>query len=94
MKTFTPTHRANIVAAQRRMREQRNADRLEDVSWLAETGESLSGAAARLGLTNEALRQWCRRFAPELAPILVAREPRDPNQRPGIEAMRTRKRDR
>ena len=37
-----------------------NADRLEDLTFLADTGESLTGAASRLGLTTDALEKWCR----------------------------------
>lgn len=33
-------------------------DRAEDVRWLAETGESLIGAARRLGISREALEKW------------------------------------
>lgn len=92
MRTITDTHRASITAAQRAIRAQRNTERLEDVQWMADNGECLSGAATRLGLTTEALRQWCRRHAPQLLPVLNEREPRDPNQRPGLAAMQTRKR--
>ena len=33
--------------------------RAEDVRWLAETGECLTGAARRLGTTVDALEKWC-----------------------------------
>jgi hypothetical protein len=35
------------------------AARREDVLWMAETGESLSGAAKRLGIKVDALERWC-----------------------------------
>ena len=53
----------------------RRAARLEDVQWMAETGESLSGAARRLGLAPDVLDRWLYRWAPELHPILARREP-------------------
>lgn len=33
--------------------------RAEDLRWLAETGESLSGAAARLGISPDGIEKWC-----------------------------------
>lgn len=33
--------------------------RAEDICWLAETGECLTGAARRLGTTVDALEKWC-----------------------------------
>lgn len=81
-------HISRVQAGRARYNAQRNANRLEDVRWMAETGESLTGAARRLGITRDALEQWCRRFAPDVGRTLRDREPRDPNQRPGIEAMR------
>lgn len=66
-------------------------DRIEDLTWLAETGECLTGAARRLGLTVPALEQWARRHANDAYLRLRAREPHDPNQRPGMRAMRTRR---
>lgn len=50
--------------------------RLEDVRWLADTGESLTGAAQRLGITRDALEAWCRKYAPDAYHTLRAREPR------------------
>lgn len=91
MKTFSPEHRAGIAAANTARAEAQRAARLEDITWLVETGESLTGAARRIGIGRESLRTWCHRWAPELGRTLADREPRDPNQRPGIEAMRTRR---
>lgn len=47
-------------------RRKRTADRLEDVTWLAETGETPDGAAGRLGLTVNGLEKWCDRHARHL----------------------------
>lgn len=38
---------------------QLRASRLEDLTWMADTGESAVGAAARLGITRDALEKWC-----------------------------------
>ena len=84
-------HIATLQAGRRALDERRNTERLEDVTWMLAGGECLSGAAARLGISTEALRAWCRRHAPHIGRQLSDREPRDPNQRPGIEAMRTRR---
>lgn len=54
--------------------------RLEDVRWMAETGESFTGAAARLGLKRDALENWLRRHDPETLARLIAREPKDHNR--------------
>jgi hypothetical protein len=55
--------------------------RLEDLRWMADTGENASGAAARLGITFNALEVWLRRHDTALWKRLVAREPRDENHR-------------
>lgn len=57
-------------------RTRRHAERYEDVDWLASTGESLTGAAARIGLHPEVLARWCRRHAPEQLASLMRHEPR------------------
>lgn len=86
------THnRATNLDAARLAMEARNKARREDVAWFAETGENLTGAATRLGITAEALRCWCRRHCPEVGQQLAERDPRDPNQRPGLLAMRSRR---
>lgn len=61
----------------------RNEARREDLTWLADTGESLTGAAQRLGMRPGSLETWCRRHAPDLLQRLLAREPIDPNARTG-----------
>lgn len=45
--------------------------RLEDLTWLADTGETFEGAAARIGLTEMALEKWLRNHAPELTTRLI-----------------------
>ena len=57
----------------------RRAARLEDLTWMAETGESASGAAHRLGLNRDALEKWCANNATDLWRQLMANEPRDHN---------------
>lgn len=62
----------------------RHSARLDDLAWMAATGECASGAAARLGTTTDALEQWCKRhgLTPEWQ-RLNAREPRDWNRAKG-----------
>lgn len=48
-------------AAARARAEAFNAERLEDLTWMANTGETASRAAERLGCTLTALKAWCRR---------------------------------
>lgn len=50
--------------------------RAEDLRWMAETGESLTGAAKRIGMSRESLERWMREHGmrPELA-VLHSREP-------------------
>lgn len=52
------------------------AARREDVLWMTETGETFSGVATRLGITNQALEAWLRRNDLEdIRARLLAREP-------------------
>lgn len=88
MSRFDKKHIANLQTARKAVTARFNADRLEDVTWMATTGESLTGAAKRLGISRPALEGWLRNHAPHLSAPLRSREPADPNQRPGIEAMR------
>lgn len=53
--------------------------RREDLRWMAETGESATGAAQRLNLTLAALEKWCRRNEVDLWHQLLANEPTDHN---------------
>ena len=59
------------------------ASRLEDVRWMAETGECLDGAARRLGLTGNALERWLERNDRAALAALLARQPRDHNRQVG-----------
>jgi hypothetical protein len=42
-------------------RDAENEARGEDLAWMIETGECLSGAAVRLGITVDALEKWMQR---------------------------------
>lgn len=56
--------------------------RAEDIRWMTQTGENLTGAARRLGLTNCGLEEWCKdNGLRNEATILRSREPRDWNSR-------------
>ena len=65
---------------------QDTANRLEDLRWMAETGECLSGAARRLGLPHETLRSFLMRRDRELLRVLTDRDPRDPNSTGALSA--------
>lgn len=53
---------------------------IEDIEWMAENGESLSGAAARLGVTVSALDRHLRRGGhTDIITTLLRHEPRDWN---------------
>lgn len=63
---------------QRRVREGREsrAARAEDLEWMAETGETFSGAAKRLGISNSALDRWLRHNdRMDLHGTLLSRDP-------------------
>ena len=70
-------------AAQQAAADKRRAERLEDLAWMVETGETVEGAARRLGLTPNALDKWCGQNAPDLLQRLRSREvlPRDAHGR-------------
>jgi len=53
--------------------------RLEDLRWMAATGECASGAAKRIGTNVKNLEKWCRRHDADLWRRLMAQEPRDWN---------------
>lgn len=60
--------------------ERARAERIEDLEWMAETGESLAGAAHRLGLTLSALEHFLSRAGRlDLRAVLVGRNPHDHN---------------
>lgn len=50
------THRPDAID-----RGDLNAARLEDLQWMHDTGETAEGAAARLGISLNALDKWCVR---------------------------------
>lgn len=57
-----------------------DAARLEDLHFMAQTGESLNGAARRLGISERGLELWLTRHQAEaLTAVLRSRNPRDPN---------------
>lgn len=58
-----------------------NAQRREDVEWMAWTGEHAYGAAQRLGLKYKTFETWAKEHAPEAWALLLARNPRDHNAR-------------
>lgn len=54
---------------------QATRDRLEDLEWMAETGECLTGAARRLQLTPAGVEKFCQRQGRlDLFRTLAARE--------------------
>lgn len=51
------------------------AARIEDLQWMADTGESLTGAAHRLAISTDALEKFCERHhVTHLARRLRARD--------------------
>lgn len=56
------------------------AARLEDVRWMAETGEHLDGAARRLGISTATLERFLERNDRDALSRLIARRPRDHNR--------------
>ena len=54
--------------------EQRRAERLEDLAWMVETGETVEGAAHRLGLSQNALEKFAGEHAPDLLRKLRERD--------------------
>lgn len=51
-----------------------NQARAEDLTWLAEAGESTEGAAYRLGILRDSLEKWCQRNNPDIWQQLLANE--------------------
>lgn len=49
-------------------------DRIEDCRWMAAGGESLTGAAKRIGITTNALETWLRKHDPDTLRPLLARD--------------------
>lgn len=57
-------------------KSQEAAARTEDVRFMAETGECLTGAARRLGMDPRSLESWLRRAGlDDIRADLLAREP-------------------
>lgn len=54
--------------------ERANDARREDLAWLADTGETTHGAAARIGVNRDALYAWCHEHAPEVWDQLLNNE--------------------
>ena len=65
-----PDHASAMHAAQ----DARNRARIEDLAWMAAHGETVDGAADRLGINRKSLEKWCHRNTPELWRQLVANE--------------------
>jgi transposase-like protein len=65
-------HRTRVSAEKAR---RAAAERIEDLAWMAETGETLTRAAERLGVKPSSLERWCQKHCPEIGRRLRAREP-------------------
>ena len=76
MSHIDPEDRETI----RQPRDEMVAERLEDLAWLADTGENAVGAARRLGVSHAALDRWCRRHCFDLWQQLRARDPKPLDQ--------------
>jgi transposase-like protein len=50
------------------------ADRLEDCRWMAAHGESLTGAARRIGISRDGLEAWLRKHDRETLRVLCERD--------------------
>lgn len=71
---FDEQNLANLQAAKAAVVARRRAVRLEDLNFMTDTGECMTGAARRLGMTYSALNHWCRRHAPEQRVVLLSRD--------------------
>lgn len=49
--------------------------RIEDVRWMAATGEGLTGAAKRVSISTAALEGWLRKHDPATLSTLTAQDP-------------------
>lgn len=63
---YRPAHQLRYGRCCGPRSDTRTRNRLEDLAWMAETGETLEGAAERLDITPKSLERWCRRHAPHL----------------------------
>lgn len=73
--------RGDNLRAHREAVARMHANREEDVRWMLDGGECLTGVAARLGIRMDALEKWLvrRGMLAELA-RLRARDPFDPTR--------------
>lgn len=51
-----------------------NETRGEDLAWMADHGETFTGACERMGISSDALEKWGRRHRPDLLRRLRANE--------------------
>lgn len=71
-------HYARIIKGARPRDDWQQVDqeaRLEDVRWMASTGEGLTGAAERLGISRAALETWLRKYDRTLLVTLTGQDP-------------------
>lgn len=67
-------------AKARAERERARSDRIEDLRWMADHGESLIGAASRLDITESALEHFLvRHECRDLLAVFISHNPRDHN---------------
>lgn len=62
---------------------RRRAERLEDLTFMADHGETHTGAATRLNIDLETLDRWCHRHNPDIWHRLVANSHRTGHLRSG-----------
>lgn len=74
-----PNHAPAMHAANKSQTQAR----AEDLAWMAAHGETVNGAADRLGINRKSLEKWCHRNTPELWRQLVANEATDARVRRG-----------
>lgn len=64
VRCYTRNYRAKHSRST--IRAKMRSDRIEDLTFMADCGETLEGAAPRLGLTESGLEKWGRDNCPEL----------------------------
>lgn len=81
--SHVPAHAYDALQIGRRARLAQAAEdkaaRLEDLTWMAATGEGLHNAAHRLNISTSALEKWLYRHAPALLHRLQEQDYRDHN---------------
>jgi hypothetical protein len=70
---------------------RRQAARLEDLTFMADHGETHIGAAERIGMTVDALDRWCHRHDAKVWNRLVANQHKPGYLPAGTVAQPTRK---